>query len=103
MRVLVEGRTTPRGVGVQGLGEHASWRRHVPAPPPLLCSSLRSSGWLVHWGEAMANTSTEVLAQDTRVLLEFANSTGSLNFYMVHGGRCERMHVMGAFVGGEGR
>ena len=34
----------------------------------------------------MANTSTSTLLADARILLEFANSTGSLSFYMAHGG-----------------
>ncbi|KAL4450728.1 hypothetical protein ABPG77_001084 [Micractinium sp. CCAP 211/92] len=52
---------------------------------PPFCSEFYT-GWLTHWGEAMANTSTEVLVKDTQTLLEFANSTGSLSFYMIHGG-----------------
>lgn len=31
----------------------------------------------------MANTSTEVLLKSTQALLEYANSTASLSFYMV--------------------
>ncbi|KAL4433782.1 hypothetical protein ABPG75_000223 [Micractinium tetrahymenae] len=52
---------------------------------PPFCSEFYT-GWLTHWGETMANTSTEVLVKDTQTLLEFANSTGSLSFYMIHGG-----------------
>ncbi|KAL6780686.1 hypothetical protein ACKKBF_B12155 [Auxenochlorella protothecoides x Auxenochlorella symbiontica] len=44
------------------------------------------SGWLTHWGESMANTSSSVLAADTQVLLRWARNTTSLSFYMVHGG-----------------
>lgn len=47
---------------------------------------LCSSGWLTHWGESMANTSSSVLAADTQVLLRWARNTTSLSFYMVHGG-----------------
>jgi beta-galactosidase len=44
------------------------------------------TGWLTHWGEAMANTSAVALATDTDVLLRWANNSGNLNFYMIHGG-----------------
>lgn len=47
---------------------------------------LTFAGWLSHWGEAMANTSAALLANDTTTLLGWANNTGSLNFYMLHGG-----------------
>ena len=43
--------------------------------------------WLSHWGEAMANTSAPLLANDTAVLLRWGGGAGgSLNFYMAHGG-----------------
>lgn len=58
---------------------------NTPGKSPPFCSEFYT-GWLSHWGERMANTSTEVLVEDTRVLLEFANGSGSLNFYMAHGG-----------------
>ena len=46
------------------------------------------SGWLTHWGEAMANTSAVDLVRDTEILLRYGASGGgaSLNFYMAHGG-----------------
>ena len=44
------------------------------------------TGWLTHWGEAMANTSSDALAADTDTLLRWENNSGNLNFYMVHGG-----------------
>lgn len=44
------------------------------------------TGWLTHWGEAMANTSADALAADTDTLLRWENNSGNLNFYMVHGG-----------------
>ena len=34
----------------------------------------------------MANTSAATLADSTRAVLSYANGTGSLSFYMVHGG-----------------
>jgi Glycosyl hydrolases family 35 len=45
-----------------------------------------STGWLVHWGEQMANTSAVALAHSLTDILRFANSTGSVNLYMAHGG-----------------
>ena len=59
---------------------------HLPTSLPAHTAPLlpaRSTGWLSHWGEAMANTSSEVLLRDTQMLLEYANSTASLSFYMV--------------------
>jgi beta-galactosidase len=58
---------------------------NAPGKSPPFCSEFYT-GWLTHWGEAMANTSSEVLFKDTQVLLEWANSTASLSFYMIHGG-----------------
>ncbi|KAI7843402.1 hypothetical protein COHA_003000 [Chlorella ohadii] len=58
---------------------------NAPGKSPPFCSEFYT-GWLTHWGEAMANTSTEVLVKDTKILLEWANSTASLSFYMIHGG-----------------
>lgn len=58
---------------------------NAPGKSPPLCSEFYT-GWLSHWGEDMANTSAVDLAKDTQILLEFANNTGNLNFYMVHGG-----------------
>ncbi|KAI3434573.1 hypothetical protein D9Q98_002644 [Chlorella vulgaris] len=52
---------------------------------PPFCSEFYT-GWLSHWGEKMANTSTELLLHDTQALLEYANSSASLSFYMLHGG-----------------
>jgi hypothetical protein len=45
-----------------------------------------STGWLTHWGEVMANTSTAPLLTTLNGILEYANGTGSINFYMAHGG-----------------
>ena len=51
------------------------------------CSDgLRSTGWLTHWGEIMANTSGVQMAAGLDGILKYNNSTGSLNFYMAHGG-----------------
>lgn len=44
------------------------------------------TGWLSHWGEGMANTSSVLTAIDADILLRWANGTGSLNLYMAHGG-----------------
>ena len=56
--------------------------RHQPRKASLLCSP----GWLVHWGEKMANTSAKVLTDSFSEILAYANGTGSVNFYMAHGG-----------------
>ena len=50
----------------------------------LLCG--RSTGWLSHWGEVMANTSASFVVQTLNNILNYANGTGSVNFYMAHGG-----------------
>ena len=47
---------------------------------------LRSTGWLSHWGEVMANTTAQLVLNSLRAILEHANNTGSVNFYMAHGG-----------------
>jgi beta-galactosidase len=57
---------------------------NAPGKSPPMCSEFYT-GWLSHWGESMANTSAIALANDTRILLQWANGTGNLNFYMVHG------------------
>ena len=64
-------------------GKQASFNVQGRSPP--LCTEFYS-GWLTHWGESMANTSTSTLADYTRQILEFRNNTGSLSFYMIHGG-----------------
>ncbi|KAG7674146.1 putative Beta-galactosidase 17 [Nannochloris sp. 'desiccata'] len=58
---------------------------NAPGKGPYLDSEFYT-GWLSHWGEAMANTSSVLLAQDTDVILRYGNNTGSFNFYMAHGG-----------------
>jgi beta-galactosidase len=58
---------------------------NAPTKAPSFDSEFYT-GWLSHWGEAMANTSSVLLAQDTDVLLRYGNNTGSFNFYMAHGG-----------------
>ena len=45
-----------------------------------------STGWLSHWGEVMANTSAQFVLQTLSDILTYANGTGSVNFYMAHGG-----------------
>jgi len=45
--------------------------------PPM--NSEFYTGWLSHWGEPMANTSSALLADDTDILLRWANGTGNLN------------------------
>lgn len=47
------------------------------ASPPI--DSEFYTGWLTHWGEPMANTSTADLANDTTILLKWGNNTGNLN------------------------
>lgn len=50
------------------------------------CEWLCSTGWLSHWGEVMANTSAKFMLQTLDDILSYANGTGSVNFYMAHGG-----------------
>ena len=45
-----------------------------------------STGWLSHWGEVMANTSAQFVLQTLTDILSYKNGTGSVNFYMAHGG-----------------
>ena len=45
-----------------------------------------SPGWLVHWGEKMANTSAKVLTDSFSEILAYGQGSGSVNFYMAHGG-----------------
>ena len=40
----------------------------------------------MHWGEKMANTSAKVLTDSFSEILSYAGGTGSVNFYMAHGG-----------------
>ena len=47
---------------------------------------LRSTGWLTHWGEPMANTTASLVTNSLRAILEYGNNTGSINLYMAHGG-----------------
>ena len=47
---------------------------------------LHSTGWLTHWGEIMANTSASQMATGLDGILKYNNGSGSLNFYMAHGG-----------------
>jgi beta-galactosidase len=56
-----------------------------PGMSPPMCSEFYT-GWLTHWGEVMANTSTETAAEALQKLLAFAGHTASVNLYMAHGG-----------------
>jgi hypothetical protein len=53
---------------------------------PTAGRAARSTGWLSHWGEVMANTTASLVTASLRAILEHANGTGSVNFYMAHGG-----------------
>ena len=46
----------------------------------------RSTGWIVHWGEAMVDTDTAALVDHTRQILAVFRNTGSLSLYVAHGG-----------------
>jgi hypothetical protein len=54
--------------------------------PTFAATAQFYTGWLTHWGEQMANTSSEQLALAMGELLAFANSSASVNLYMAHGG-----------------
>lgn len=41
--------------------------RPAPARHPSMAGPACSTGWLTHWGELMANTSTDILLKDTQV------------------------------------
>ena len=56
-----------------------------PGHSPFLCSELYP-GWLTHWGEKMANTSTSAAAKHLDAVLSAAGGSGSVSLYMAHGG-----------------
>eukprot|EP00013_Stygamoeba_regulata_P005238 CAMPEP_0177628690 /NCGR_PEP_ID=MMETSP0447-20121125/266_1 /TAXON_ID=0 /ORGANISM="Stygamoeba regulata, Strain BSH-02190019" /LENGTH=653 /DNA_ID=CAMNT_0019129955 /DNA_START=118 /DNA_END=2079 /DNA_ORIENTATION=- len=60
----------------------AQKQMNAPGLSPPFVSEFYS-GWLTHWGEKMANTSSAELAQATAHLLSLG---ASVNFYMGHGG-----------------
>ena len=47
---------------------------------------MRSTGWITHWGESMANTSAAVMIKTLGDILSYQNNTGSVNLYMAYGG-----------------
>ncbi|KAL3131686.1 hypothetical protein ABBQ38_007978 [Trebouxia sp. C0009 RCD-2024] len=63
----------------------AQRKYNAPGKSPPLCAEFYP-GWLVHWGEKMANTSAQVLTNSFSEILAYANGTASVNFYMAHGG-----------------
>ena len=68
------------------LCSHATTRRCAPLSPRALDSCMDSefyTGWLTHWSEKMANTSTATVAKWTKAAVE---SGASISFYMAHGG-----------------
>lgn len=58
---------------------------NAPGKSPALCAEFYP-GWLVHWGEKMANTSAQVLTDSFSEILAYGQGSGSVNFYMAHGG-----------------
>ncbi|KDD75891.1 glycosyl hydrolase [Helicosporidium sp. ATCC 50920] len=52
---------------------------------PPMCTEFYT-GWLTHWGESMANTSTPQLIDCADRLLNYAGKSASVSFYMVAGG-----------------
>ncbi|DBB15766.1 TPA: hypothetical protein ACH3X3_003968 [Trebouxia sp. C0006] len=63
----------------------AQRKYNPPGKSPALCSEFYP-GWLVHWGEKMANTSAQVLTDSFSEILAYNQGSGSVNFYMAHGG-----------------
>ncbi|KAL0030525.1 hypothetical protein WJX79_001635 [Trebouxia sp. C0005] len=63
----------------------AQSKYNPPGKSPALCSEFYP-GWLVHWGEKMANTSAQVLTDSFSEILAYNQGSGSVNFYMAHGG-----------------
>ena len=53
---------------------------------PAAVGAACSTGWLSHWGEVMANTSASFVLKTLNDILSYQNGTGSVNFYMAHGG-----------------
>ena len=53
-----------------------------PGMSPNMCSEFYT-GWLTHWGEAMANTSAAGVASSLEAIL---STNGSVSLYMAHGG-----------------
>eukprot|EP00892_Ulva_mutabilis_P010462 jgi/Ulvmu1/7789/UM004_0018.1 len=44
------------------------------------------TGWLTRWGDKMANTSCSNVVRSLTNILQYGGGTGSVNFYMAHGG-----------------
>lgn len=47
---------------------------------------LCSTGWITHWGEKIANTSSDKIVKHYKEMLEYNGGWGSVNLYVVHGG-----------------
>ncbi|KAK9824996.1 hypothetical protein WJX81_007218 [Elliptochloris bilobata] len=56
-----------------------------PGYSPPFCSEFYT-GWITHWSEAMANTSTVDIAAGLQQILDYGAGSGSVNLYMAHGG-----------------
>lgn len=75
-------------VGDFGPGEdpnisfNAQRKFNLPGMSPPMCSEFYT-GWLTHWGESMANTSSADTAQYLDKILSLR---GSVSLYMAHGG-----------------
>ena len=54
-------------------------------PPPPATATARSTGWLTHWGEPMANTSLSDFVSALTDILAYDGGYGSVNLYMAHG------------------
>ena len=85
-------RGTLKGGAVYSVGDHGpqsdegncAAMRDVNAPGKSPCmDSEFYTGWLSHWSEKMANTSTATVAQYAKGMVE---SGASISFYMAHGG-----------------
>ena len=60
-------------------------RGHLAPAEMLTLLTLCSTGWLTFWGDKMANTSLLDFVGALENVLDYANGTGSVNFYM---GKC---------------
>lgn len=86
-------------VGLDSGSELAHWdlaRKMNPGVP--VFSSETYPGWLTHWGEKWAETSTESIVGEVKFLLD---NKKSFNLYMVHGGT-NFGFTAGANSGGKG-
>jgi beta-galactosidase len=60
-------------------------RYNAPDQSAPLCSEYYT-GWMTHWGERMAYSSTADIVNTLRQILAYGNNRGSVVLYMAYGG-----------------